>query len=44
MAGKGIVYRFDDVEVEPDAHRIERAGQAVALEPKAYALLVVLLE
>lgn len=37
-------YRFGDVEVEPRAHRLSRAGRAVAVEPKAYALLLVLLE
>ncbi|HUG52734.1 MAG TPA: winged helix-turn-helix domain-containing protein [Vicinamibacteria bacterium] len=38
------VYRFDDVRVDTAAFRIERGGQAVALEPKAFDLLVLLLE
>ena len=44
MTGKGPIYRFADVEVAPDAQRVERGGVALALEPKAYAVLVVLLE
>jgi TolB-like protein/DNA-binding winged helix-turn-helix (wHTH) protein/tetratricopeptide (TPR) repeat protein len=44
VTGKGPTYRFGDVEVEPDAQRAERAGAPLALEPKAYAVLVVLLE
>jgi serine/threonine-protein kinase len=37
-------YRFGDVTVDPHAHRVMRAGQPVALEPKAFALLQVLLD
>lgn len=44
MTGKGPIYRFGDIEVEPDAQRADRDGAALALEPKAYAVLVVLLE
>jgi DNA-binding winged helix-turn-helix (wHTH) protein/TolB-like protein/Flp pilus assembly protein TadD len=44
VTGKGPIYRFADVEVEPAAQRAERGGQALALEPKAYAVLVALLE
>ncbi len=40
----GWVYRCDDIVVEPRAHRLERAGQPVLVEPKAYAVLVNLLE
>ena len=40
VAGKGIVYRFDDVEVEPDAHRIERAGLTKACGTGACAAVV----
>ena len=38
------VYRFDDIEVDTAAFRVERVGQAVPLEPKAFDLLVLLLE
>ena len=44
MTGKGPIYRFGDVEVAPDAQRADRAGAPLALEPKAYAVLVALLE
>jgi Tol biopolymer transport system component/DNA-binding winged helix-turn-helix (wHTH) protein len=38
------LYCFDDVQVDTGAFRVERAGEPVALEPKAYDLLVLLLE
>jgi len=38
------IYRFDDVVVDPHAHRVTRAGSEVALEPKAFALLQVFLD
>jgi DNA-binding response OmpR family regulator len=34
--------RFGDVEVFPEAHRVTRAGEPVALRPKALALLLAL--
>jgi hypothetical protein len=34
--------RFGDVEVYPEAHRVTRAGEPVALRPKALALLLAL--
>jgi DNA-binding winged helix-turn-helix (wHTH) protein len=37
------IYRFGDVEVDTAAHRVVRAGRPVALEPKAYAVLLALL-
>ena len=37
-------YRFGDVLVDPHAHRITRAGHDIALEPKAFAVLRVLLD
>src|SRR5512138_1961290 len=37
-------YKFDDVIVEPDAFRVEKSGQAVALEPKSIRLLLYLIE
>jgi DNA-binding winged helix-turn-helix (wHTH) protein len=36
-------YRFGDVEVDARRHRVVRAGAELALEPKAYAVLVQLL-
>ena len=36
-------FRFADVRVDTRAHQVWRAGSAVALEPKAYAVLVELL-
>jgi Tol biopolymer transport system component/DNA-binding winged helix-turn-helix (wHTH) protein len=38
------LYRFDDVRVDAASFRVERGGQAVRLEPKAFDLLVLLLE
>ena len=35
---------FDDVRVDTAGFRVERGGRAVALEPKAFDLLVLLLE
>ncbi|MHA6206304.1 winged helix-turn-helix domain-containing protein [Dyella soli] len=40
----GWIYQCDDIVVEPRAHRLERAGETVSVEPKAYAVLVVLLQ
>ena len=37
------VIAFDDIRVEPDAHRLSRAGVDVPLEPKAFAVLQVML-
>jgi len=37
-------YQCDDIVVDPCAHRLERDGQARSVEPKAYAVLVTLLE
>ena len=36
-------FRFADVRVDTRAHQVSRAGAPVALEPKAYAVLVELL-
>ena len=38
------LYTFDDVQVDTAGFRVERGGQAVPLEPKAFDLLVLLLE
>lgn len=40
----GWIYFFEDVSVDPRAHCLERSGQVVSLEPKAYAVLVFMLE
>jgi DNA-binding winged helix-turn-helix (wHTH) protein/TolB-like protein/tetratricopeptide (TPR) repeat protein len=37
-------YEFDDVRVEPDEFRVLKAGQPMALEPKAVDLLTYLVE
>lgn len=37
-------YQCDDIIVDPHAHRLERAGRDRPLEPKAYAVLLTLLE
>lgn len=37
-------YRFAEIEVDPAAHRVTRQGIALDLEPKAFAVLVALLE
>lgn len=42
--GDHWVYQCDDIVVEPRAHRLERSGHPVTVEPKAYAVLVALLE
>ena len=38
------VYRCEDILLDPPSHRLERGGQPVLLEPKAYAVLTVLME
>lgn len=39
----GEHYRFDDVVIDVAAHTLVRAGQPVSVEPKAYAVLLMLL-
>lgn len=36
-------YRFDDIRVDTRAHRVFRGDREVQLEPKAYAVLLILL-
>ena len=43
MHEEARIYRFGDVEVDTAAHRVTRGGSEVALEPKAYAVLLALL-
>jgi DNA-binding winged helix-turn-helix (wHTH) protein len=38
------LYQCDDIAVDPCAHRLVRAGQVRPVEPKAYTVLVRLLE
>lgn len=38
------IYLCDDIVVEPHAHRLARDGHDVPVEPKTYAVLVVLLD
>lgn len=38
------IYQCDGLVVDPCAHRLERDGQARQVEPKAYTVLVTLLE
>ena len=40
----GWIYQCDDIVIEPRAHRIERAGVGLSVEPKAYAVLVALIQ
>lgn len=40
----GWIYQCDDIVVEPRAHRLERAGKPISVEPKAYTVLVILLQ
>ena len=39
-----MIYSFDDVRVDLHSHRLIRDGSEVALEPKAFAVLTLLLE
>lgn len=38
------IYEFDDVHVDPRAFRVWKAGRPVALEPKAFEVLLFLVE
>ena len=39
-----LIYLFDQIRVEPEAHRVFRAGRPIELEPKAFALLLQFIE
>jgi Tol biopolymer transport system component/DNA-binding winged helix-turn-helix (wHTH) protein len=39
-----LIYDFDDVRVDPTAFRVTKAGRTVPLEPKAFEVLVFLLD
>ena len=38
------VYRFRDFQLEPDEHRLSEAGKSIALTPKVFETLVLLVE
>ncbi|WP_165418339.1 winged helix-turn-helix domain-containing protein [Dyella amyloliquefaciens] len=38
------IYQFDDIVVEPRAHRLVRAGVSLSVEPKAFSVLLALLQ
>jgi TolB-like protein/DNA-binding winged helix-turn-helix (wHTH) protein/Tfp pilus assembly protein PilF len=38
------IYRVDGIDVDPYSHRVLRQGQTLALEPKAFAVLLMLLD
>ena len=40
----GTVVTFGDVQVDPGTHTVRRRGEAVALRPKEYELLIALLQ
>ncbi len=39
-----LIYLFDQIRVEPEAHRVFRADRPIELEPKAFALLLKFIE
>ena len=43
MEGKPLIYQFDDVQVDVPNFRVLKAGSAVALEPKAFEVLLFLM-
>ncbi|MBJ6977982.1 winged helix-turn-helix domain-containing protein [Luteimonas sp. MC1895] len=43
MPDEARIYRFGDIEVDTAAHRVLRMGRELALEPKAYGVLLALL-
>lgn len=43
-AESGVTYRFDEFTLDPDTRRLLRDGREVHLSPKAFALLILLVE
>jgi Tol biopolymer transport system component/DNA-binding winged helix-turn-helix (wHTH) protein len=43
MASKSFIFRFDDVEVHEREFKLVKAGGALAVEPKAFRVLLILL-
>ncbi len=39
-----VIYEFDDIRVDPAAYRVTKAGLPVPLEPKAFEVLLFLLQ
>lgn len=37
-------YRCEDIVLEPLSHRLERGGRVISVEPKAYAVLTMMME
>lgn len=44
MAAKSLIYQFDNVRVEANEFRVFKGGKPLTLEPKAFAVLIFLLE
>lgn len=44
MGEKDLIYQFDDVRVDPSGFRIWKAGAAAQIEPKAFQVLLFLIE
>lgn len=44
MAAKSLIYQFDNVRVEAGEFRVFKNGEPVTLEPKAFQMLIFLLE
>src|SRR4249919_4201636 len=42
MVGKSFVFRFDDVEVREREFSLTKAGKVLAVEPKAFRALLIL--
>ena len=43
MGNKSFVFRFDDVEVREREFTLMKAGKVLAVEPKAFRVLLLLL-
>ena len=44
MASKSLIFRFADVEVREREFSLVRAGEVLAVEPKAFRVLIYLVE
>ena len=44
MSGKSPIYLFDNVRVEPEAFRVWKDGSVVQVEPKAFEVLLFLIQ
>ena len=43
MSGKSFIFRFEDIEVRESEFRLVKSGEAVAVEPKAFRVMLILL-